>query len=114
MMGSDHELDRASVEKDLDCIRAIGLNPMDNSAELFLTGDETSWAKTYLIKLGVDPSKKLIIIHPAVSQPIRHWGMDRFIELSRRLIQGGEYQVMGIFSKMEQSIAKNLLEKVQS
>ena len=113
MMGSDHELDRSSVEKDLDCIRAIGLNPMDNSAELFLTGDETSWAKTYLIKLGVDPSKKLIIIHPAVSQPIRHWGMDRFIELSRRLIQGGEYQVMGIFSKMEQSIAKNLLEKVE-
>ena len=113
MMGSDHELDRASIEKDLDCIRAIGLNPIDKSPELFLTEDETSWAKKYLIKLGVDPSKKLIIIHPAVSQPIRHWGLDRFIMLSQKLITGYGYQVMGIFSSEEKAIADSLTEQVK-
>jgi hypothetical protein len=27
LIGSDHELDKSSIEKDLDCIRAIGLEP---------------------------------------------------------------------------------------
>jgi len=113
MLGSDHELDRASIEKDLDCIRAIGLNPIDKSTELFLTEDETSWAKKYLTKLGVDPSKKLIIIHPAVSQPIRHWGLARFIMLSQKLITDYGYQVMGIFSSEEKTIADSLTEQVK-
>ena len=113
MLGSDHELDRASIEKDLDCIRVIGLNPIDKSTELFLTEDETSWAKKYLTKLGVDPSKKLIIIHPAVSQPIRHWGLARFIMLSQKLITDYGYQVMGIFSSEEKTIADSLTEQVK-
>ena len=113
MLGSDHELDRASIEKDLDCIRAIGLNPIDKSTELFLAEGETSWAKKYLTKLGVDPLKKLIIIHPAVSQPIRHWGLDRFIMLSQKLITDYGYQVMGIFSSEEKTIADSLTEQVK-
>ena len=113
MLGSDHELDRASIEKDLDCIRAIGLNPIDKSTELFLAEGETSWAKKYLTKLGVDPSKKLIIIHPAVSQPIRHWGLARFIMLSQKLITDYGYQVMGIFSSEEKTIADSLTEQVK-
>ena len=113
MLGSDHELDRASIEKDLDCIRAIGLNPIDKSTELFLAEGETSWAKKYLTKLGVDPLKKLIIIHPAVSQPIRHWGLARFIMLSQKLITDYGYQVMGIFSSEEKTIADSLTEQVK-
>ena len=113
MIGSDHEFDKSSIERDLDCIRSIGLNPTKKQPELYVTDEESEWANGYLVESGLDREKKIIMIHPAVTQPYRHWGMDRFIELSRKLIQGGEYQVMGIFSKMEQSIAKNLLEKVE-
>ena len=113
MIGSDHEFDKSSIERDLDCIRSIGLKPIKKQPELYVTDEESEWANGYLVESGLDREKKIIMIHPAVTQPYRHWGMDRFIELSRKLIQGGEYQVMGIFSKMEQSIAKNLLEKVE-
>jgi ADP-heptose:LPS heptosyltransferase len=113
MLGSDHELDRASIEKDLDCIRAIGLSPIDKSTEIFLKKDETVWAKKYLTELGVDPLKKLIIIHPAVSQPIRHWGLDKFILLSKKLITDCGYQVMGIFSQQEKAIADSLDKQVK-
>ena len=113
MLGSDHDLDRASIEKDLDCIRAIGLNPIDKSTEIFLTKDETAWAKKYLIELGVDPLKKLIIIHPSGSQPIRNWGLDRFILLSEKLITDYGYQVMGVFSRKEKAIADSLTKQVK-
>jgi hypothetical protein len=53
------------------------------------------------------------MIHPAVTQSYRHSGMDRFIELSKKLIRGGDYQVVEIFSKIEQPIAESLLEKVE-
>ena len=113
MLGSDHELDRASIDKDLDCIRAIGLDPIDKSTELFLTENETLWARQHLNELGIDPTKKLIIIHPAVSQSIRHWGLDRFIMLSKKLITNYGYQVMGIFSSKERAIADSLNEQVK-
>ena len=70
------------------------------------------WAKKYLTKLGVDPSKK-IIIHPAVSQSIRHWDLDRFIMLSQKLITDYGCQVMEIFSSKEKAIADSLTEQVK-
>ena len=113
LIGSDHELDKSSIEKDLDCIRAIGLEPFEKQPELFVTDEEFKWANGYLTENGLDREKKIIMVHPAVTQPYRHWGMDKFIELSRKLIQDGKFQVMGIFSEMEQSIANILLENVK-
>ena len=105
MVGSDHALDKTSIERDLDCLRAIGLDPIEKSPELFVTADEVAWAKKYLNELGVRSSKKLIVIHPAVTQPYRHWGLDRFIMLSKQLIEGYGHQVIGIFASKEQTIA---------
>ena len=113
MVGSDHALDKSSIERDLDCLRVIGLNPVEKSPELFVTEDETKRAKQYLNRLGADSSKKLIIVHPAVTQPYRHWGLDRFIMLSRQLNEGYGHQVMGIFSTQEQSIADSFKEQVK-
>lgn len=113
MLGSDHSLDKASIEKDLDCIRAIGLDPIDKITELFLTNEETTWAKQYLSRVGVDIRKKMVTVHPAVSQSIRHWGMGRFVSLSQKLITNYDCQVMGIFSNKEQSIADIFNEQVK-
>ena len=113
MVGSDHALDKSSIERDLDCLRVIGLNPIEKSPELFITDDETQRARQYLSGLGVDSSKKLIVIHPAVTQPYRHWGWDRFIMLSRQLSEDYGHQVMGIFSSQEQSVANSFKEQVK-
>ena len=113
LIGSDHELDKTSIERDLDCLRVLGLDPVDKEPELFLTEDETLWARKHLIELGVDPLKKLIIIHPTVSQSIRNWGFDRFVVLSQKLITNYGCQVMGIFSSKEKAIADSLTEQVK-
>ena len=112
LIGSDHEPDKSSIERDLDCIRAIGLDPVEKQPELFVTDEESKWANEYLAEQNLDRSKKLIMIHPAVTQYYRHWGLEKFTQLSRNLIDEG-HQVMGIFSPMEQSIADLLIEKVK-
>jgi len=113
LIGSDHEPDKSSIERDLDCIRAIGLDPVEKQPELFVSDEEYKWANEYLTEKNLDRSKKLIMIHPAVTQYYRHWGLEKFIELSRNLINEGGHQVMGIFSPMEQSIADSLVAKVE-
>jgi ADP-heptose:LPS heptosyltransferase len=112
MIGSDHELDKTSIERDLDCIRVLGLDPVDKEPELFVTEEEEQWAKEKLKNLKVDPVKKLIMIHPACSQNHKSWGMERFVKLSRHLINDCGYQIMGIFSSQEQSVADLLEEEV--
>ena len=48
-----------------------------------------------------------------MSQPIRHWGLDKFILLSKKLITDCGYQVMGIFSQQEKAIADSLDKQVK-
>jgi heptosyltransferase III len=113
MVGSDHELDRSSVDRDLDCLRAIGLNSTEKSSELFISTTETLWAREYLNEIGVDLSKKLIVIHPSSSQFYRSWGLDQFIILSNKLIKDHNCQVMAVLSKKEQPIADSIKKQVK-
>ena len=113
MVGSDHALDKSSVEQDLDCLRAIGLNPQDKNPEIFITGKEIQWAEDFMVKQKIDPSKKLIIIHPTTDNSYTSWGLERFIMLSRQLIHDHGHQVLGCFPEKEQSIAKLLLDNLE-
>ena len=113
LIGSDHALDKTSIERDLDCLRAIGLNPQDKNPEIFVTNKEIRWAEDFMIEQKIDSSKKLVIIHPAASQGHKDWGLDRFVTLSRQLIHDHGHQVLGYFSEQEQSIANLLLDQVE-
>ena len=113
LIGSDHKLDKSSIERDLDCLRAIGLKPQDKNPEIFITEKEIKWAEDFMVKQKIDPSKKLIIIHPSTSKSWTNWGLERFILLSGQLIKDHGHQVLGCFPKKEQSIAKLLLEKLE-
>ena len=48
LIGSDHEPDKSSIEKDLDCIRAIGLDPVEKQPELFITDDESNMGQAII------------------------------------------------------------------
>jgi hypothetical protein len=38
-------VDKTSIERDLDCLRVLGLVPVDKEPELFITEEENKWAK---------------------------------------------------------------------
>ena len=113
LIGSDHALDKTSIEKDLDCLRIIGLRPKDKKPEIFITNEEIQWAENFIVEQKIAPSKKLIVIHPSSSQDNRDWGMERFAMLAHQLIHEHNHQILACFPKKEQSIAKLLLEQVK-
>ena len=113
LIGSDHALDKTSIEKDLDCLRIIGLRPKDKKPEIFITNEEIQWAENFIVEQKIAPSKKLIVIHPSSSQDNRDWGMERFAMLAHQLIHEHNHQILACFPKKEESIAKLLLEQVK-
>ena len=113
LIGSDHNFDKSSIERDLDCLRAMGLKPHDKNPEIFITHEEDKWAEDFMVKQKIDPSKKLIIIHPASNNSYTDWGLDRFINLASQLINNHGHQVLACFPEKEQSISDLLVEQLK-
>ena len=68
LIGSDHELDKSSIERDLDCLRAIGIKPRDKNPEIFITNEEVKWAEDFMLKqkfapLGVRETNLILSWH---------------------------------------------------
>ena len=113
LIGSDHNFDKPSIERDLDCLRAIGLKPHDKNPEIFITHEEDKWAEDLMAKKKIDPSKKLIIIHPTTNNSYTDWGLDRFINLASQLINNHGHQVLACFPEKEQSVSELLVEQLK-
>ena len=113
LIGSDHNFDKPSIERDLDCLRAMGLKPHDKNPEIFITHEEDKWAEDLMAKKKIDPSKKLIIIHPTTNNSYTDWGLDRFINLASQLINNHGHQVLACFPEKEQSISDLLVEQLK-
>jgi len=113
LIGSDHNLDKPSIERDLDCLRAIGIKSQDKNPEIFLTEEEIRWADNFIIKQKIDPLKKLIIIHPTTNNSYTDWGIDRFIELASQLIHDHGHQVLACFPEKEKAVSMLLVEKLK-
>ena len=45
---------RSSIERDLDCLRSLGLEPTNTHTEIFLTSHETAWARETMKAKGLD------------------------------------------------------------
>ena len=113
LIGSDHELDKSSIERDLDCLRAIGIKPRDKNPEIFITNEEVKWAEDFMVKQRIDPSKKLIVIHPTTKNSYTDWGLDRFINLATQLINDHGHQVLACLPEKEQSVSKLLIDQLK-
>ena len=113
LIGSDHELDKSSIERDLDCLRAIGIKPRDKNPEIFITNQEVKWAEDFMLKQKINPLKKLIVIHPTTKNSYTDWGLDRFINLATQLINDHGHQVLACFPEQEQSVSKLLIDQLK-
>jgi ADP-heptose:LPS heptosyltransferase len=78
---------RSSIERDLDCLRSIGLKPTTTKTEIFLSTEETTWARKTLIAKGLDLSKKIVLIHPTAAVAIKEWPLTKFNALIKNLNQ---------------------------
>lgn len=101
---------RSAIERELDCLRRIGIQPSDTKTELFLTAEETGWAKTFLAAQGFDRAKQFVVIHPTASRRTKEWGMERFGRLAKELIEKNGVQVLLTCSPAEEPDLKPLFD----
>jgi ADP-heptose:LPS heptosyltransferase len=101
---------RSSIERDLDCMRSLSLEPVNTKTEVFLTPEETCWARRELENKGLDPSKKLILVHPTAggATPIKEWPIKRFSELIKKLNADKNIQTLVICTGKEFSRIQSL------
>ena len=91
---------RSVIERDLDVLRSIGLNPVDKNTEVFLGQNEIEWAKEFFSLNGLSNKNKIVTIHPCSSLEIRSWGIDNFAFLCKKLISEINCQIIiNCFSK---------------
>lgn len=76
---------RSIVERDLDCLRSIGLKPLDKHTELFLKPEEIDWGKTFFSRNGLSADRGTVFVHPFSTTKTREWGGENFAEICRRL-----------------------------
>jgi len=106
---------RSVIDRDLDILRSIGLEPVDKFTEVFPAEDEVVWAKEFFSTNGLSHDKKTVIVHPCSSLAIRSWGIDKFALVCKNLISKDNCQIIINCSPKElDSIApiKNLAPEV--
>ena len=69
---------RSAIERELDILRAIGLNPQDKHTEIFLSDKEIKWAKNFFTENGFSHNKKTVIVATSSSIEMRDWGIKNF------------------------------------
>ncbi|MCC6865958.1 MAG: glycosyltransferase family 9 protein [Ignavibacteria bacterium] len=69
------------VNRNLDVIKQIGIEPVINNIELQLTNEENTWAEEYYRENFPDAARKVIGIHPGAAKPGNVWPAEKFAEL---------------------------------
>ena len=89
------------IHNELEFLKEIGFEPKKYQPEIFLKNEEIESSRHFLDANDCDSSRKLVIFHPFLSDPIRDWGIDKYIDLANRLDKAHNCNIMFIGSKSE-------------
>ncbi|MBN1541605.1 glycosyltransferase family 9 protein [candidate division KSB1 bacterium] len=100
-------------EKNLDIVRAIGVDTADASEHLTLLSDEKRRAREKLNDLGCDPSVPLVALHPGAGKMLNRWPADRFAETANRLAEIEPLQFLVTWGPAENELGHILLANLK-
>lgn len=100
-LGLKHE-----VEYNLDLIKAIGVETEDRVFNISIDREDEETVNSLLSKANVD---SFCVIHPWTSNAVKQWPVNRFIELSKRLVDDFKQTIVLIGGKDEISLADSFL-----
>lgn len=75
------------VERNLDILRQLNIEPAVNGIHLELSSERIEFAEIFLKTNFPDKKKKIIGFHPGAGKPANVWPPERFAELAMRLHQ---------------------------
>ncbi len=83
-----------AVERDLDCLRALGLPVVESKPEVYVCSSEVARAEKTFKALGIKRAVKVIGINPSASKENKRWGKERYAELADRLMELQAFSVL--------------------
>lgn len=82
------------IERYLDVVRGIGIEPDSHEPEMFVNAAAQTWANDFLAADGVPSDQLLIGLNPGSSSLSRRWSRDGFAEVGDRLHQQHNAQIL--------------------
>ena len=100
--GQKHE-----VEYNLDLIRSIGIEAKEKDLFVSFGPSDENVVETLLKENGISSSDALLVLHPWTSDPIKQWPTEKFLGLSKKIIQEIPCRLIIIGGKEEISKSKD-------
>lgn len=93
-----------------DLLETIGISPIFNKIDFFISEKERSFAKNFIQKLGVKENEKIITVSPVSRQPYKVWPAEKFSKICDYLIEKYNVKILFIYGPGEE----HFTEKVRS
>lgn len=100
------------VEHNLEVIRRLGGVVRDDRPELWLSGDDESFAERLLASDNVGAGEYLVALGPGAGSPKRMWPIDRFVELAEWVTREYGARVIIIRSDREAELGRRVRERL--
>lgn len=101
------------VEYNLDLLKKIGLENIDNSISIELSNIELSFGEQFLTDSNIDRKKHIIGIHPGsgtnILKDIKRWPVEKYAELANELTQDMNSEIIIFGGKEELPLSEKMV-----
>jgi heptosyltransferase III len=106
------------IDRNLEALRPLGIDPKTVTPELHLSAEEERQAARLLIDLGAAPhsgvARPLIMLHPGARYWFKSWPVERFAALADRLVEAHGCQVLIGGSDQDEKAAAGIVGAARS
>lgn len=102
------------VDRQLDILRYMGVNPMDKGLEVWTTQKDELFARDVLKKLDQTSSDLCIAFAPGASWPFRRWPSSCFIQLGNWLQEKYNANILIFAAKVEEELSLSIERSLHS
>ncbi|MDZ7289168.1 MAG: lipopolysaccharide heptosyltransferase II [candidate division KSB1 bacterium] len=92
-------------------LEALGIGKGNNRPEIFLTEEESRWAREFLHEKSLDWTRPIVGMHPGATWPNKRWPQKYFAELARLLL-AQNVQVLITQGPEEEKIVKEVMQQI--
>lgn len=95
-----------------ELINSLGVNLEGCEPHIYLSEEEISWARNYLIASRIDTFFPKVAMHPGGFYPSQRWQADGFAKVGRKIIEKFHANVILIGDRNEEGLIKKIKQQI--
>ncbi|MFL5728040.1 MAG: glycosyltransferase family 9 protein, partial [Cytophagaceae bacterium] len=100
------------VTRQMDLVKFLGMEAHDDSLSLSVPENTILDTMNRLLKTGIDPDKKWVIIHPGVSEAKRQYPVELFAEAAKTILEDEDMQILLTGTEAEKELTEHIQQTV--